>query len=181
MFLCARIRRRALPLDHEGRSRDQDSPSSPLAQRVIASDAHLPAERRKMENAGCFCSVSRLMLRSRKKYSSACGPHFFASLNSLAVTRTRVTSTGLMQGTTNLHVAPASLGKEPECALVRRLEHNSVGDRGAQLSDLPAGRRTSLFALCPSAFAAGRRFVTLPVFGLRVQLHQPPAQEKQHC
>ena len=42
---------------------------------------------------------------------------------------------------------------------------------------MPVRRSTSLLVLCLSAFAVGRHFVTLPVLGLLVQLHQPPAQE----
>ena len=60
---------------------------------------------------------------------------------------------------------------------MRRLEHYSVSDTYARLSDLPMGRRASPFAL--SAFAVGRHFVMLPALGLQVQLHQPRAQEKK--
>ena len=95
----------------------------------------------------------------------------FASLHSLALTRTLVTSTGCMHGQKASQNIPTCCDSifaiilffEPECALVRRLEHYSVGDTCAPLSDLPKGRRT-LFALSPrlSHWTRSRRLMRVP-------------------
>ena len=87
----------------------------------------LPAERRtssggRRENAkvglcmlpcpGSIGSVSHDMLRSNMKWSSACGPYLFASLNSLAAARTLMTSKALRQGHS------ASQNGPPFCASI---------------------------------------------------------------
>ena len=91
---CARKKTRALVLGH---SQEPGGPSCAS----LAHKVKLPAGRRtstsrvkETEKGGPFlltCSVSRLMLRSKRKQSSACGPCFFASLSSLAVTHTHMT------------------------------------------------------------------------------------------
>ena len=53
-----------------------------------------------------------------QKLSYVCGPYFFASLNSLAPTRTLVTSTGYMHGQKSFPERP--------CMLRQHLCHNSV-------------------------------------------------------
>ena len=72
----------------------------PLAQRVISSGK--PGRRETLKIVllmltcpGSIGSVSHRMFCSKKKWSSACGLYLLASLNSLVVARTRMTSKAL--------------------------------------------------------------------------------------
>ena len=108
---------------------------------------------------GSIGSVSRRMLRSKKRWSSACGPHFFASLSSFG-------GYGDFSDLHRVHEGPQTFAErlcmcdsifkgnillfEPECGLVRRLEHNSVGPLRLHVADL--SRRCNCANLLPLHF-----------------------------
>ena len=100
-----------------------------------------------LSQVACFCR--------KKKKSSACLPYFFASLNSVAVTRALMTSKALRNGHSNSHMRPYI-----------SISFKHLG--GKILLFEPVCDIDDLCSLRSSAFAVGRHFVTLPVLGLQV-------------
>ena len=120
---------------------------------------------------GSIGPVSHRMLRSNKR-SRACGPYFFAKLNSLAVTRickiSRVHMKGQSASQTGLHSAPPSF-EWKNCSSCCFEHERAIAEC-----------MTFKFASsCHSAFSGGRDRWTFPVLALQMQLHQPPAQENK--
>ena len=110
---------RGLPLGHWGRSQSQGSSSGApwhrgsflAGRRMSASEVKGPE---KIARSVLTCppgsvgSVTWRMVCSRKKKSSACLPHFFASLKPLAAARTLMTWKALSKGHKDSQKGPSS-------------------------------------------------------------------------